>query len=337
MKRSYLKSPPILLGLSVLLVLLLASLLFSFFFNELLAPEPRLLYNENGKLIATNPYPPTIVPPFGTDRLGYNILYKVIDGAKYTLAMVFIVALLRVFFSLLTGLFCHFYLFKAKKGKTYFISFFQAFYSIPQVLLAFILISPFLIVGFNDLEFFQLVIYQVMVLIIISIPHLTLLIADECNRISQEEFMEGAKVLGGSNYHLFKKHMLPHLGRPLLIFFSQQVGQVLILLTHLGLLRIFLGGAIKVEMGNGMGAKFISLSNEWSGLIGMDFREIVLAPWIIVAPLVAFMVTILCVNLITGELEKPKGRNKVEINNIKSKDNPNVKVGKNRFTFLKKT
>ncbi|MFZ3590041.1 ABC transporter permease [Bacillus sp. DJP31] len=335
MKINYLKSPRLLVGLSIILLMLFASLLFSLFSDELLVPEPRLLYNENGELIAASPFPPSIVPPFGTDRLSYNIFYKVIDGAKYTLLMVFFVAMLRVLISFLAGLFCHFYLFKAKKGKSYFISFFQAFYSIPQVLLAFILITPFSIIGFHDLSFYQLVFYQIIVLIIISVPHLTLLIADECKRIANEQFMDGAKVLGGSTYHLFKKHMLPHLSRPLLIFFSQQVGQVLLLLIHLGLLELFLGGAIKRDLGTAMGAKFITLTNEWSGLIGMDYKEIVLAPWIIVAPLVAFMITILCVNIITEELERPKKRSKVEESYVNSLENTSADETKNPFTFLK--
>ncbi|MFD1737197.1 ABC transporter permease subunit [Bacillus salitolerans] len=307
--KKYKNSPRMIICLSIIFLFFLVSIMFTLFFHTLLEAQDPLKYNEENQLIASIPFPPSIVPPFGTDRYGYNIFYKIIDGAKYTILSVFIIALLRILISFILGVLCHFYVFKLEKGRKYFVSFFEGFYSLPQVLIAFILISPFLIDGFNRLSTIQIIIYQMAILIILALPNLTLLIADELNRISKEEFMYGAKILGGSELHMFKKHLFPHIKQTLIVLFSQQSGQVLILLIHLGLLDLFLGGSRRVKIEEGVYDK-LTITNEWSGLIGTSFRELLLAPWIMIAPLIAFMIVIICVNVITNDLIEQKNINK---------------------------
>jgi peptide/nickel transport system permease protein len=57
----------------------------------------------------------------------------------------------------------------------------------------------------------------------------------------------------------------------------------------------------------------LSLSNEWSGLIGLSYREMMLDQWIVIGPCVAFVVAIFAFKLMGKGLEQviaEKGKRK---------------------------
>ena len=67
------------------------------------------------------------------------------------------------------------------------------------------------------------------------------------------EFAGCTIVLGGNRRHILRKHLLPFLKPRFVVLFLREAIQVLILLSHLGILGIFFGG----------GAPF-SASLKWS-------------------------------------------------------------------------
>ncbi len=98
------------------------------------------------------------------------------------------------------------------------------------------------------------------------------------------------------------------------IFFIQELIQVLFLLIHLGVLGIFIGGGKDVQMDESpISMKIFSLSNEWAGLIGNDYREFLLNPWITLVPLVAFSTLILALKLILSGLQERKYTKQTEL------------------------
>lgn len=63
-------------------------------------------------------------------------------------------------------------------------------------------------------------------------------------------------------------------------------------------------GTLKIESGSDtIPDIFISLSSEWSGLIGNAFRSLENYPWLFLSPIIAFMLTILAFNLIVKGME----------------------------------
>lgn len=99
---------------------------------------------------------------------------------------------------------------------------------------------------------------------------------------------------------MYYKHLLPELSTRLVLLFAQQMIQVLILLAHLGVLAIFIGGAETLALGDPLNVQLVDipLAGEWSGIIGMSFMKLQAAPWVILIPLSCFAVTILALNLI---------------------------------------
>lgn len=64
----------------------------------------------------------------------------------------------------------------------------------------------------------------------------------------------------------------------------------------MGFFKVLIGGRKVVQDPFGGGDTFFSLTNEWSGLIGLNKNELLTAPWIILAPLVAFTISIFVLN-----------------------------------------
>ena len=78
----------------------------------------------------------------------------------------------------------------------------------------------------------------------------------------------------------------------------EHIVQTLILVIHLALLNIVIGGIQMRELYDGV-LKPVSLSNDWAGLIGLNRNEMNLSWWIIFYTLASFFITILFIKLMT--------------------------------------
>ncbi|MGM9987641.1 MAG: ABC transporter permease subunit, partial [Bacillaceae bacterium] len=112
----------------------------------------------------------------------------------------------------------------------------------------------------------------------------------------KEDYIVSARVLGASRWYLIRKHLFPALRQKVIVLFLQQSSQMMLLLVQLGFFDLFLGGRNQdIDMNTGA-VTYTSLSNEWAGLIGGDRNEIWIAPWIILAPLCMFALSIFMLN-----------------------------------------
>nr|WP_283244082.1 hypothetical protein [Bacillus suaedaesalsae] len=124
---------------------------------------------------------------------------------------------------------------------------------------------------------------------------LSSLISNEVELILRREFIQSSKILGATRFFLIWKHILPHLKERIVILFGQQMIQVLIILAHLGIFKLFLGGT-HVTYDRFVNDPPSSITNEWSGLIGDGFYSFVSAPWVFLAPIGFFTITIIAIN-----------------------------------------
>lgn len=195
----------------------------------------------------------------------------------------------------------------------------EAFHYLPVALLAFMLLNPVLsengAIGQFQYSFSERVIFEIAIMTVIALPTTLLLIGNETNLILKQEFITGVKLMGASRLHIIRKHVLPHLVPRLFIQFLQQIIQVLVLLVHLGVLKLFFAGT-HITVGS-FGPTFSSVSGEWSGIVGNSYKYLQATPWVPLAPLVMFALTILALNFILEGLkktlaEKPLSRRKNE-------------------------
>ena len=127
--------------------------------------------------------------------------------------------------------------------------------------------------------------------------------------------MLAATVLGGSKWHRLKRHIWPHMLPSFLLLVAQQFVSTLLLLLHLGLLQLFFGGTITFS-----GMDPDSVTKEWTGLIGQNFRHLTTHTWIVLIPIAFYSMTILAGNLVSNSMQDAIKLGNVRIPKNKDKE-----------------
>ena len=313
-------------GILFFVLLILLSFFYSFYLKDHIPPI-KTNYRDSLGVLHSVPYSPMQYLPFGTDRAGVNLLWKVIEGAKYTIGIALIASFFQIFFSTILGvtLANSFVLIR----KT-FANFAQIFYYIPTVLILCYLPMRSYDWGGGH-QFLVIIEKQLIILIGVAIPTISIYVANEIDLIMKKEFIDSATVLGGSKFFIFRKHVWPNIKGKVFLLFFQQCSQVMILLTQLGIFNIFIGGG-RIADDPLMGTKSVySFSNEWAGLMGANRTELFIAPWIVLAPLFMFAISIFMMNMIYKQMEELMGETKIKVK-VEKKEKEKVKqINKNWF------
>ena len=339
-------------GFSFLFLLFTASVIYSLFIKDHVTLQVLLRLDSEAHIIGRPPYFPSLKLPFGTDPKGYNMFYKILDGAKITIGFAIAVALLRSVIAGVIGIVKAFY-FKCSNSEVS--RLFDAFRFVPMTLLAYFILQPvafdwdkYVPVGILSQEisksfgvsgvkfsYGETVVFEMIILTVIAIPTVTKVIASETGEILDREFIEGAKIIGGGRFHIFWRHVCPHLWPRLLIIYIREVIQVLLVVMHLGLLKVFIGGTIiKISF---QGVSFDTASNEWAGMIGHYFDLLGPVPWVPFAPIFMFMLTILSLNFIMEGMKQAFTQLTVPQNKpVTVEKHPTSQQKKMSFDFIRK-
>ncbi len=297
MLKNALRNPMFMFGMIIIVLLLGSSMFYSLVYNDDI-PQTFMLYDDDGNLIDRSPLSPVQALPFGTDKFGYHLFEQIIIGAKYTIGIAFLVASMRMALSFVAGVIGGTYFRRTLRSTAGVV---DAMQYIPISLLCYFILHGVLMEngmeGTFSFSFTERIVFEVIILTAVAIPTTTILISNETNAIWRREFIEGARTLGGSRRHILAKHVLPHLGPRMMIIFLQQIVNVLILLLHLGLLKLFFGGTF-FNPDPMLGDEYRSVSGEWSGLIGSTFRFLSYETWIPLIPILFFVLVILAVNFV---------------------------------------
>ncbi|MBO0962251.1 ABC transporter permease subunit [Neobacillus sp. MM2021_6] len=256
--------------------------------------------DERGNLIDAPPYPPLTVFLLGSDKYGYDLGQMMIEGAKYTIGITLLVAILRMILSIIMSAFIY-----SLRPRIYSVlkSIFEPFSVVPQTIIAYFILHTVLwmpIEGFST-PFWQRALFETIILVIIAIPNLTIHLSGEMRQVEKEPFIEAAKILGASKTSVFFKHIVPHVYEKWILLFGQQFIQSLQLLAHLGFLNLFFGGSF-IAYGESIDPPR-SISYEWSGVIGSSISYIFSYQWIILVPIGFFMLTAISVALINDSVK----------------------------------
>ncbi|EEL34580.1 Oligopeptide transport system permease protein oppC [Bacillus cereus Rock3-28] len=317
------------LGVTFLSVLMIVSIGNTVFFDGNIR-ELTMMYNEKGELEAA-PFSPSSKFWFGSDEKGRDLFQLIIEGAKWTVGASIVIAILRVVIGGTIGLLLGMY---SKRSFSVISSFFDPFSIVPMIMISYFMLNEVLMFesGEEAAPFHLRVPFQIIVLACLAVPTVMLYTAQEVKRIKNEEFMLAATVLGGSKWQRLKHHVWPHMLPSFLLLVAQQFVSTLLLLLHLGLLELFFGGTII------FGIEADSVTKEWTGLIGQNFRHLTTHTWIVVIPILFYSMTILSGNLISnsmqdaiklGNVRRPKGEKK------KGKVEKQIQPTMNDFSFYR--
>ncbi|OZM57322.1 hypothetical protein CIB95_07610 [Lottiidibacillus patelloidae] len=298
--------PLSLIGLLFLSFMLIASFLYTLVFADIVPETVRWSFDEKGNFTQA-PYSPSSEYWLGTDKHGKDMLYKIIDGAKYTIGFGLVISFARLLIATVVAFFLRLL---PKWIRKMVIRITDSFFYSPFVIIAYLMLSPVLIVyswSFGSLTKFLM---TLAVITLLAVPTLAVFISSEIEQIYQKEFVINASTLGGGKFHIFIKHVLPILKPRLFILYIQQMVNVLMIFAHLAFLEVFIGGADYItEDVSFEGEKIltkVSSSNEWAGLIGDSTDYMIAYPWIVFAPVLAFSLTILALNFIIDGLKSER-------------------------------
>ncbi|MBN8192886.1 ABC transporter permease subunit [Bacillus sp. NTK074B] len=298
MFKKLMKKPAFLTGFLFLFGMFAASLVYYAGWGDEVA-KLDLMKNEEGDFLSP-PYSPLEYPPLGTDNFNRNVLLLLIVGAKYTIGAALVIMLCRVLPSVVLGLVIHFYF---KPFRNIIDHIVDAANYFPPTLLSFLLLNWMLLEGPLDnpdhfpYDFWDKTIFYLVILIIISIPSLTPLFSNEYDKIMKEEFIDSSKVLGATKRHYIMNHIRPFILPQILLISIREFMIIMLLIAHPGVLKVFIGGAV-LEEDVFHNQVFVSLTYEWSGLLGGWWQYLwTTYPWISFIPVVFFSLTILSAKL----------------------------------------
>ncbi|MDN7240669.1 ABC transporter permease subunit [Planococcus sp. N028] len=147
------------------------------------------------------------------------------------------------------------------------------------------------------------VLLYIAVLSLIFIPLNSVLVANEVELIYRKEFIECSRTLGAGTWRIISKHIRPFLIPQLFVIFIRDFIQTLILMSHLGILGIFIGGTVfKKNLFSSSTAS--SRSGEWAGTLGMWWDYLWTSyPWMAFIPIIFLTLLILAAKAMLDSLE----------------------------------
>lgn len=270
------RNPAALIGLVVCLLIVLAALLAPW-----VAPHDPDFQFPEGLTMEGAPLPPGGTYLLGTDLLGRDLFSRIVWGARASLTVGFVANLVAVMLGVVIGA-----LGALARGwlGTVIMRFTDVMLAFPVLLLAIALtaiLKP------------SLWIVALVIALINWVP-IARVVYSEVAALREREFVEAANAVGASSGRILARHILPHLVPTALVWGSLGVSTTVLLEATLS----FLGVGVQPP------------TPSWGGIINESQSYLTTAPWLVLAPGSAILLTSLGFNLLGEGLRDaldPKG------------------------------
>lgn len=288
--RQMIKNPSLIFGLLVLLALTIIVLFgqtWGSYDPHLVAQSARPHYDSELKEMVSPPFEPSAEYPLGTDQWGNDLLSLLLYGARMTLIAGVYITLTRVVLGTLLGVLAGWtegrFVDRLIKSLADLIS------SVP------VLLSSLIIIYALDIEN-GLWVFLV-ALSTVGWTETAQLIRSEVMRIRNREYIEAAEAIGMTRLQIVVRHVLPNIMPYILVLTALEMSAVLLLLAELGFLGTYIGGS-SLYIPDPLSSQVFHLAEvpEWGALIAQSVGYIRSAPYILLAPALAFFVAIAGLN-----------------------------------------
>ncbi|MFC3211592.1 peptide ABC transporter permease [Planomicrobium okeanokoites] len=296
-------------GFTFISLLFLTSMGYYLFFDDYIPKVP--LQYENGRPLHA-PYSGADFPPLGSDTFGRNAAFVLLVGAKYTILAGLAIAFFRVVPAVVIGIALHYcppFLQRVVKNIADAVNYF------PITLFAFLLllwIEPSSLfnptTGTFETEerigIWSALFVYISVLSFIFVPANSVLIANEIKAVYRKEFIASSITLGAGKWRILTKHIKPYLVPQVFLISMREFIQTLILMAHLGVFLIFIGGSVSMKDIFDV-SRTISISSEWGGTLGMWWSYLYTSyPWLAAYPLILLTLLIVAVKCMMLSIEQ---------------------------------
>lgn len=256
--RSFKKNKLALVGAMIVLFFIVIAIL-----APVIAPYEFKEQNLPNKLLA-----PSSEHWFGTDDLGRDVFSRVIYGARISLWVGFLAVVGSIIVGCLLGVVAGYY---GKWIDTIISRIFDIMLAFPSILLAIAIVA---VLGPSLKN-------ALIAIAVINIPNFGRLIRSRVLSVKQEEYIMAAKAIGMSDNRILFRHVLPNSMAPLIVQGTLAIATAIIEAAALGFL--------------GLGAE--APNPEWGKMLSDAKAFLTQAPWTMVFPGLAIMLTVLGFNL----------------------------------------
>lgn len=256
--RSFKKNKIALIGMGIVVFFILLAV-----FAPLLAP-----YGINDQNLSLRLQAPSKDHLFGTDDFGRDILSRVIYGARISLWVGFFSVLGSVIVGSLLGIIAGYY---GRWVDGIISRVFDIMLAFPSILLAIGIVA---VLG-PSLQ------NALIAIAVINIPNFGRLIRSRVLSIKQEEYIMAARAIGMSDARILFHHILPNSMAPIIVQGTLAIATAIIEAAALGFL--------------GLGAQ--PPNPEWGTMLASSKDFLTQAPWTMIFPGLAIMLTVLGFNL----------------------------------------
>ncbi|SOC00183.1 peptide/nickel transport system permease protein [Ureibacillus xyleni] len=271
--QSFKKSKAALVGTAIVLFFILLAL-----FGPLVAPQ-----DINDQNLSVRLLPPSGEYWFGTDDFGRDIFSRIVHGARISLAVGFLSVVMSAVVGSFLGIIAGYY---GRMLDTIISRIFDIMLAFPSILLAIAIVS---ILG-PSLQ------NALIAIAIINIPNFGRLIRSKVLSVKEEEYIVAARAIGMKDSRILLRHILPNSFSPVIVQGTLAIATAIIEAAALSFL--------------GLGA--VAPQPEWGKMLSDARVHLMTAPWTMIFPGLAIMLTVLGFNLMGDGLRDaldPKMKN----------------------------
>jgi len=262
------------------LFILLGVILY-IFIGSLIFTEAQANYNDTSRRLQ----PPSAEHPFGTDRIGRDIMARTIYGGQISLLIGFLAVIVEVSFGTAIGAVAGYY---GGWIDSILMRLTEAMLSIPSLLLLLVM-AKFFSTKIPTIEllgrsFSGSVIVIILIIGLTSWMSLARIIRSNVLSLKETEFILAARALGLPNWRIILNHILPN-----------TLASIIVSLT-LGVATAILSEAYVSFLGLGVQAPTAS----WGNMLteAQEFNVIKNAPWYWFFPSLLILLTVLSINFV---------------------------------------
>ena len=256
--RSFKKSKISLIGAGIVLFFIVLAV-----FGPMIAPQGINEQELTKRLLA-----PSSQHWFGTDDFGRDIFSRVVHGARISLWVGFFAVILSVIVGSVLGIVAGYY---GKWIDTIISRIFDIMLAFPSILLAIAVVA---VLG-PSLQ------NALIAIAIINVPNFGRLIRSKVLSVKEEEYIVAAKAIGMRDIRILFSHILPNSVTPVIVQGTLAIATAIIEAAALGFL--------------GLGAQ--APAPEWGKMLADARIYLLNAPWTMIFPGLAIMLTVLGFNL----------------------------------------
>jgi peptide/nickel transport system permease protein len=268
-------------GMLIAGLVLTGIFLFAALFAPLLAPYGYNQLSEAGRSFGAQ-QAPSSAHLLGTTVGGYDVLSRVIYGARTALLVIVIAVVLSIFVGVLLGLLSGYF---GGWLDRILVLLFDAVYAFPALLLAIVMA---IVISGGQSNLWGGIFAAAISITVIYIPQYFRVVRAETVRIKAEAFVESAKVIGAGHWRIMSRHVLRNATRTLPLILTLNASEAILTLAGLGFLGFGIEPTAAAEWGFDLNK---SLSDVTSGIW-----------WTSVFPGVAIVLVVLGLTLVGESL-----------------------------------